>query len=262
MKIDSHIHGEYSSDSVIKYRELCELAINKDYSHIVFTEHYDLIDTELTHYGLLPIKRYFDKLKDLRVEFPNLHIITGIELGEPHRVMDFAKRLLSNFTPDYLIGSLHVTRSNINVSLKIDFPLAETDVKAYYEENLEIVENGGFDTLGHLGIFKRGLESGKQPEESKFHYIIDEIFKTMIRNNICLEVNYSGFKSSFNNHIPEPKILSRYLKLGGELITISSDSHDLKHFDKYYDKTLDNLKEIGYKCLYYKFNGKWNKLKI
>ena len=245
-KIDTHIHGRYSSDSIIDYRELCKKAIEKKYKVIVFTEHYDLIDTELMEYGLLPLKRYISELAEIKKEFPELKIITGIELGEPHIVGDFAKRLFLDFQIEYIIGSLHVTRSGLNVSLKIDKPLSNKDIKEYYEENLEMVRKGGFDTLGHLGIFKRGLQHFDIAEEKHCHHIIDEIFREIIKKNIFLEVNYSGFKTKFQNHIPEPEILKRYKKMGGKLISIGSDSHDLEFFDKYYQKTFENMRELGF----------------
>jgi histidinol-phosphatase (PHP family) len=140
--------------------------------------------------------------------------------------------------------------------------MSNKDILTYYEENLEMVQMGGFDTLGHLGIYKRGLNYKRKPDEKHVYNVIDEIFRVLIKNNICLEINYSGFKTQFNNHIPEPMILKRYKNLGGELITICSDSHVLEHFDKYYNKTLDNLREIGFTGLYWKKNDMWKRMSI
>ncbi|MCL2063070.1 MAG: histidinol-phosphatase HisJ family protein [Candidatus Cloacimonetes bacterium] len=269
-KIDTHLHGKYSSDSILGYRELCQKAIEKGYGVIAFTEHYDLIDTELKEYGLLPIKRYVVELAEIKKEYPDLEIITGIELGEPHIVGDFANRLFLDCKIEYIIGSLHVTRSGVNVSLRLPKPMSKKEITEYYEENLEMVKKGGFDTLGHLGIYKRGLGkvSSKSdssvyiPDENHVYIIIDEIFRQMIKKEICLEVNASGFKVDFNNHIPEPEILLRYKKLGGKLITICSDSHDLGHFDRFYQKTLDNLRGIGFLELYWKKGRDWNSNRI
>ena len=258
-KIDTHIHGRYSSDSVLTYRQLCQKAIRCDYQTIAFTEHYDLIYSELTQYGLLPIKFYFQELEELKNEFPQLEIIIGIELGEPHLVGDLAEKIFQDYMPEYIIGSLHVMKSKKNVSLFTYKPLSDKDIKQYYEENLEMVQIGGFDTLGHLGIYKRGLNTEFKYDESHVYHIIDEIFKVMIQNNICLEVNNSGFKEIFSNHIPDPEILKRYKNLGGELITISSDSHDIEQFDKFYNKTLDNLKELGFSDIYWKNSNVWKR---
>ena len=192
-KIDTHLHGKYSSDSIMTYDELCQKAIKNNYKVLAITEHYDLIDNELIEYGLLPLKRYYNELEVLKIKYPQLEIITGLEIGEPHLTIDFAKRLFYEYPPDYIIGSLHVTRAgqNIskykrNVSLMIDKPMSKDDVKQYYLENLEMVQKGGFDTLGHLGIYKRGLKDVNTIDEHHVYYIIDEIFREMIKKNICL----------------------------------------------------------------------------
>jgi histidinol-phosphatase (PHP family) len=261
-KIDTHLHGHYSADSKLKYPNLCRKAIETGYSLIAITEHYDLLDDELAQFGLLPLEKYLNEIEQLKKDFPQLEIIAGIEVGEPHRTYNTFQRIFKSQKPEYIIGSLHVTRSKVNVSLYLDELPTPAEIKEYYEENLEMVQLGGFDTLGHLGIFKRGLPNHKKIEENNLNYLIEEIFREIIKKNICLEVNNSGFKAMFNNLIPEPKTLISYKKLGGELITLSSDSHDLEHFDKYYEKTLDILREIGFCNLYYKKKGDWESVEF
>ena len=261
-KADTHLHGDYSNDSSIDYRRLCLKAIKHNYKYLVITEHYDLADSELVNFGLLPLKYYFNELELLRSEYPELEIVTGLEIGEPHITMARLQELFKYYQPDFLIGSLHVTRSGKNVSLRFEREVSKECITEYYEDNLEMVEKGGFDTLGHLGIFKRSVSTSTMPDESHAYPIIDEIFRTMIKNNIALEVNNSGFKSNLKNHVPDPVILARYKKLGGELITVSSDSHDLDHFDRFYDKTLDNLRELNFSCMWIKRDGKWVNLEI
>ena len=256
-KVDTHIHGQFSSDSKQDYRKLCQKAIEKNYKVIAFTEHFDLLDSDLQNYGVSILKKYIDCLTKIQREFPDLKIIRGIELGEPHKVVDVAKKIFSNVKIDYTIGSLHFTKTKINVSDRIGNFTTECDLRQYYEETLEMVEIGNFDTLGHLGIYKRSLSYQQIPSEKKVQYIIDEIFKKMIKKNICLEINSSSLKRNYPTYLPDPIYLTRYKELGGELITIGSDAHDLENFDKYYEETLISLKTLGFSYLYYKYNGIW-----
>jgi histidinol-phosphatase (PHP family) len=260
-KIDTHIHGQFSSDSKLDYRNLCQKSIEKNYKVIAFTEHFDLLDSELQNYGGPVLKKYIDYLSKIQREFPDLTIIKGIELGEPHRIVDIAKKLFSEVTIDYIIGSLHFTKTKINVSVKIDNPMTECDVQQYYKEILEMVEIGNFDTLGHLGIYKRSLFYQQIPSEKNVQHIIDEIFRVMIKKNICLEINSSSLKN-YPTYLPDPIHLTRYKRLGGELITIGSDAHDLETFDKYYEKIVVSLKKLGFSYLYYKYNGTWGNVLI
>jgi len=252
-----------SSDSLINYDELCNKAINTGYKVIAFTEHFDLLDTELLSYGLPSMSYYFKLIDEVRLKFPSLNIIRGIELGEPHRVREYAERLFSIISPDYIIGGLHITRTMKNVSLKITENFTNKDIVDYYQENLEMVEIGNFDTLGHLGIYRRKLMNQALPDEKVAYHIIDEIFRSMIKKNICLEINSSSFVNPIlNTHMPEPTLLKRYKDLGGELITMSSDTHHLDFFDLYYKKALDSIKNIGFSYLYWKNKGVWERVKI
>ena len=261
-KIDTHLHGYFSSDSNIDYHLLCRKALANGYTDLIFTDHYDLLVSEFMAYGVFSIHEYFFALKELKKAFPRLNILIGLEIGEPHRNQSLLKKIFKQYQPEYLIGSLHTLRSRINISMSINKPLLAKQVKEYYEENLEMCIKGGFDTLGHLGIFKRGLPYFDDSLEKKYVHIIDEIFREMIKKNICLEVNVSGFRNTMFNTIPEPKTLNRYKKIGGRLITIGSDAHDLEHFHQFHDKTLDILSEIGFYHLNMKNGDDWDDIPI
>jgi len=45
---------------------------------------------------------------------------------------------------------------------------------------------------------------------------------------------------------PKPEFLRRYRELGGEIITIGSDSHNCKDVGSDYDKAADLLRSLGY----------------
>jgi histidinol-phosphatase (PHP family) len=256
-KVDTHLHADFSGDSKIKYDSLFQKAISLKYDYLAITEHFDLLDSEILNYGLISLKEYYNTINIMQKKYPSIKIVKGLELGEPHRIKEFSDRLFINNKPDFIIGSLHLTKSNIAVSLPLENPLSKKDLTEYYEENLEMVNANNFDSLGHLGIFKRDYNSKIEYCESHCEIIIDEIFKIMIKNEISLEINNSGFRTKFNNIIPDPKILKRYFNLGGKLINISSDAHDLSYFDLFYNKTLDIISDLGFISIYYKEDNKW-----
>src|SRR5690348_17570705 len=61
----------------------CERALQIGLSALAFTEH---ADWALVHEGQHPvdIPGYFDAVERCRSRFPDLRILTGVELGEPH----------------------------------------------------------------------------------------------------------------------------------------------------------------------------------
>jgi len=261
-RVDTHIHCDFSSDSVLSYDELCQKAINCGYTYLAITEHFDLEDTQVAEYGVLSLHKYFNECQRIRETYPQLEICIGLELGEPHRTLKRAESLFKSHRPEYIIGSLHVLSSGLNVSVFIDRPFTESDILQYYEENLAMVECGGFDTLGHLGIYRRGLIDARNVDESGAQSIIDKIFSVMISKEIALEVNNSGYKSSLGDHIPSKSLLLQYQKLGGRLLCLGSDSHNLEQFNRFYDKTLDSLQSIGFSSLSFKTRGCWEQLGI
>ncbi len=263
MKIDTHIHGEFSSDSTNKYEEIIQKAISLHYHYICFTEHMDLVPYEIVNYGILPLRKYFNRIDSLKNRYKNkLHIGFGIELGESHLTLDQANELFNYIQPEFIIGSLHLLKNLKNLSTPINFSLQENIIMQYYQEVEEIVMKGGIDSLGHLGIFKREVSDQTQCKDDNYLDQISKILKIMISKNIALEVNYSGFRSNFKMHLPGIDIIKLYYDMGGTLITLGSDTHHIDQFDNYYNQTIKNIRHSGFKYLSYKHNGCWDQMKI
>ncbi len=95
MKIDYHLHGEFSSDSRMDYDKLCTKAIENGYSEIAITEHFDFLASEIYHFGIPSYKDYFKRIKQIKNNYPNFRIIFGVELGEYHRIKDMADAIMA-----------------------------------------------------------------------------------------------------------------------------------------------------------------------
>ena len=71
--------------------------------------------------------------------------------------------------------------------------------------------------------------------------------KTIINNGLSLEVNTAGYKYGLGQPNPQADILSRYLELGGEMITIGADAHKPEHIAYDFKKAEELLKTLGFK---------------
>ena len=82
--------------------------------------------------------------------------------------------------------------------------------------------------------------------------MIEEILKTAIADGKGIEVNTSSHRYGLTDTMPSMNILKLYRQLGGEIITIGSDSHKPEHLGAYIRETQQMLKELGYKqfCTY------------
>lgn len=125
---DSHVHSEWSWDTRVGDMEgSCARALEVGLPAIAFTEHLDhtvwriemegpYASEELTSIadpdGILappPFDAggYLAAIERCRERFPELRILSGAELGEPHRHAEEIERVLSAGRFDLLLGSLH-----------------------------------------------------------------------------------------------------------------------------------------------------------
>jgi histidinol-phosphatase (PHP family) len=256
MRIDYHIHSEFSADSKLDMHTLLRKAIASSYQEIAFTDHFDLIPAEIGYYGIPSYVKYSRTIERIRREFPEISILKGVELGEYHRCSELVEQVLQcDSPPDIRIGSIHVLPDGTNVSEPLTGEMTGSAIESYYQENLALARKGGFDILGHLGIYKRYLRN--EPDESRVVDIVRDIFRTIIEKGIALEVNLSGLRNHIQSIIPSKEYLNLYREMGGELLIIGSDSHSIDHFDQNYTRGVEDIISCGLFYLARKVAGKW-----
>ncbi|QAY70417.1 PHP domain-containing protein [Xylanimonas protaetiae] len=130
---DSHVHSEWSWDTGGpgshadgRMRATCEQAVRIGLGAIYFTEHLDVPDTwHAEPQDLMPHQQdflndagrvefapfdaagYLAAVDRMRHEFPELHIHTGVEFGQPHLWGDRAAAIVDLDLVDRVLGSLH-----------------------------------------------------------------------------------------------------------------------------------------------------------
>ncbi len=228
---DYHLHSQYSWDSNLQAKDLLDKAISLNYTALALTEHLDLLPWELSVNGLLSLKEYSAYVDMLKTQYPQLQIIKGIEIGDYHRVKDFASALVREIDLELTLGAVHFLSDQINVAVPLAYPLSDEQVKDYYLQNLTLVRECEIDVLAHLGVYKRYYE--QQPNEEHALPIVKDIFNVMIEKQIALEINYSPYRKDYGNCLPEPCFLELYKDMGGKLFTIGGDCHHLDHFNDF-----------------------------
>lgn len=248
---DSHTHSLYSYDSDSPLSEMCEKAIENGLSEICVTDHYDAnIDT-----GPEPMYNAAEaeeRIKNAAAEYAGRLTVTyGLELGEPHELPERTRDILSSHGFEFIIGSLHNARGEpdyyvVKFEKMSDGEFRKT-MDAYFEQNLEMLEFGGFDSLGHLGYPWRLSEGKGHPADPERHRAaIEEIFRRMIKDGVALEVNTSSLRSGFKTSHPTPLMLEWYRGLGGRMITVGSDAHYAKHIGAGIPETHRMLRGLGF----------------
>lgn len=266
MLADYHVHTEYSDDSVYPMEDVVKDAIDMGLDEICFTDHVDYgikfdwdCGQEIQYrdgnpFANVDYPRYMDDIHRLQEAYKDrITIRTGLEFGiQTHTIPQFCK-LYDRYAYDFIILSIHQVEDKEFWTQ--DFQRGRTQKEyneRYYEEMLAVMkEYKDYSVLGHLDLIARYDPAGIYPFE-KVRPMIEEILKTAIADGKGIEVNTSSHRYGLTDTMPSMNILKLYRQLGGEIITIGSDSHKPEHLGAYIRETQQMLKELGYKqfCTY------------
>lgn len=251
---DCHLHTHNSGDSDASMEEMILRGIELGLTTMTFTEHNDfdfpdspdgpgsifLLNTDSYLYELIGLKeKYADKIR----------ILFGVELGlQPHLMRQnsvFAK----SHEFDFIIASSHVC--NRKDPYYPSFYEGRTDEEAYreyFESELENIKKfSNFDVYGHLDyVIRYGKTKDSDYSYDGYRDILDQILETLIEKGKGIELNTGGIKSGMKDFHPCKDILKRYRELGGEIITVGSDSHDVQNIAAHFDRAAEVLKECGF----------------
>ena len=81
--------------------------------------------------------------------------------------------------------------------------------------------------------------------------IIEEIFKVIIQNGKGIEINTSGLRQKYGDVFPSFKYIKLYRELGGEIITIGSDSHTTEDLGKGIPEGISLAEKAGFTYVSY-----------
>lgn len=205
----------------------CRRAIEIGLPAIAFTEH---ADWAIVHQNQHPvdIHGYLDAVERCRARFPNLRILTGVELGEPHRFRKETEAMLAAGPLDQVLGSVHsidygggkIDASQFRRREGIDFPAA---VRAYFGEVLAMVETDlPFETLAHIDYPKRYWPEGAPPyREKDYEEDIRAVLAAAARTGRVLEVNTTRGECL----CPDITVVRWWRQAGGRAVQYGGDAH-------------------------------------
>lgn len=230
---DTHMHCRFSGDSDADPEDMIRAAMDAGLDGICFTDHHDYdypqVPDEESIFLIDPAQ-YIPYISGLREKYEGkLSVRCGIEIGMQPHVAE-KNRLLQAAPFDFVIGSVHVVNGADPYYPDTYFGIMEEKeaIRLYFEENLNNIRLfPEFDSLGHLGyVVRYAPDRDEQYHPSDYADLIDEILKFLIENRKGLECNSSGLRQGLKGPIPDPQILRRYRRLGGEILTTGADAHN------------------------------------
>lgn len=257
MIADSHLHTiHYSGDAKMTIDELLYAAKLAGLTEIVITEHYD---DDFPHELPVPltfdIPLYFDSLSQwVQACPPSISIRAGIEFGYQYQLKDKYDLITRSFPFDSIIMSNHLIGGVDPYFYRGCYLMSKSDLHSTYINSLaDMAERCTcYDILGHFDyIVRYSPLPDPTMRYSDCPEAFDRLFNILISREKSLEINTRTIdklkRMGIQNPFPDQEILARYLSLGGELITLGSDSHDPTTLACHFEDTVTYLKMIGFK---------------
>jgi histidinol-phosphatase (PHP family) len=219
----------------------CARAADIGLPAVAFTEHVDFttwtmiaeeLDERLQHLvspdghltpPSLDVTGYQECLERCRDQFPDLRILSGVELGEAHWHEDLAAKLLQAGQFERVLGSLHSLPFHEQF---LEMPPAYQQrpaadvVRDYLAEVARLVEGSkAFSVLAHIDYPVRYWPEAAGPfDPSDFEDDFRSALRTLADSGRGLEVNTA---------VPlDPRIVRWWREEGGESVTFGSDAHE------------------------------------
>jgi len=266
MLVDYHVHTEFSDDSIYNMEDVVKDAIKIGINEICFTDHVDYgikYDWDCSHsipyrngepFANVNYTKYISKITQMQQKYhTQIAIKIGLEFGVQMHTIPQYQKLFQNYNFDFIILSIHQVEDKEFWTQ--DFQKGKTQKQyneRYYEEMLNVVKNyKNYSVLGHMDLITRYDEAGIYPF-NKIKPIIEEILKIVIADGKGIELNTSYHRYHLKDTTPCMEILKLYRELGGNIITLGSDSHKPEHLGAYMQEAKTILKALGFEhfCTY------------
>lgn len=255
---DNHNHSEFSFDGKRSSIEGCAAsALSKGLGGLAFTDHCDFFVPEMKANSENLIPETFDvtsQQKEIdRVQslYQDIRLLKGIEVGMHEDCHEQIRRTMSDNSFDQVIASVHYLDG---IDPFYGGYYEGKDWKQAYGHYLETIYKEmtwlqDFDILGHFDYVVRYAPYPQScMKYHDFSDLFDAIFKELIQEGKALEINTKSYKE-YNGRMvtADPDVLKRYRELGGEILSLGSDSHSPDRVGDEFTAHALMLKSLGFR---------------
>lgn len=257
---DNHNHSQFSFDGKKSSIEGCaHEAISKGLSGIAFTDHCDFFVPAMKAqyenlvpevFDVAPQQAEIDSVQEVVGE-GRLKILKGIEVGMHEDHHEDIRAMLSDNSFDQVIASVHYLDG---IDPFYGGYYEDKDWKTAYGHYLETIYKemtwlGDFDIMGHFDYVVR---YAPYPETClryrDFSDILDEMLRYLIHEGKALEINTKSYQDYKGRLVSlDTEVLERYRRMGGEIISLGSDSHDPSRVGHNFTYFAELFKSMGFR---------------
>lgn len=265
---DTHLHSEWSWDTGATrglMEKMCAQAMELGLPGVAFTDHLDLMPWQvdssdlvgfdhfqafLTPEGALAlppmdIDRYLESVDRCRHKFPDLRIMTGTELGQPHRTETAAAQLPGFGQLERVLGSVHVLEVGDRFyeppGLYRLWPAADV-IREYLAEVPRMIDgSAAFAVVSHIDYAVRywPTEQAGPFNPTEFEDEFRQAMRAVGRSGRALEMNVGGKI--------RPWVMQWWREEGGQAISFGSDAHQPEQVGRNFPEAVAMIEAYGFR---------------
>ena len=247
---DYHLHTRFAGDSQSEMDAVCARALARGLREIAFVDHHDF-ETFSPEFNRLRLQEYRAEIERCRSIYgKRLAIRCGVEIGEAHAFPAQARELLASFDFDVVMGSLHFIGETAtwNGQYFRRYTL-EDGVRTYFAELARMVAESDFDILGHFDVVLFAIYHTfglVRLDYTPYAEAVRSVLGTLVVRRKALEINTKSLRGRMGEPNPPLQVLRWYRELGGELLTLGSDAHEVESVGVGLELALAMAREAGF----------------
>lgn len=256
---DNHNHSQFSFDGQrTTVEDSTRTAIAAGLGGLCFSDHCDFYVPPMKSSFEEIRKEYFNvdsqqqeinRVQDMSGN--SIKILKGIEIGMYEECHEKIRKILADNSFDQVLASVHyIEKTDPYYGGYYD----DKDWKRAYGGYLETIYREmtwlkDFDIMGHYDYIVRYAPY----QESSIRYrdfsdIFDEMFRYLIQEGKALEINTKSYEGYRGRTVElDTDVLMRYREMGGEIISLGSDSHEPSRIGAGFTLYAGLLKSLGFR---------------
>jgi len=257
---DNHVHSEWSWDAPpdASMARSCQQALALGVGCVAFTDHLDftawadgdqigaenLDPRRYSRMRQLDVTGYLAAVAGCRERYPELRILSGVEIGEAHLFAVSAAAVAgSGF--DRILGSLHAVPLGGRLAaadhLFQQMPADEV-MRRYFAEMLRLIAGSDlFQVLAHLDFPRRMWPRTAGPyREEVFEEEYRAVLRALAASDRVLEINTKSPMASAG-------LLRWWREAGGKAVSFGSDAHQPWRVGDKFKLAVDVAESAGFR---------------
>ena len=254
-----HSHTQYC-DGRATMREMAEAAVAAGFTHYGFSPHSPVPFETPCNMSIEAVPEYFAEYRAIAADpaLASCRFYAGMEVDYLGNSWGPANEYFRSIPLDYIIGSVHFIPSPSGEMVDIDGHFdnfshrmvkyvrndIEYVVDRFYAQSEAMIEEGGFDILGHFDKIGQNASYYKPGiEQSDFYKAyIDRMIDLIISHDLTIELNTKA-RIEHGRFFPGEDALRR-LRAAGVRILVNSDAHRPECINASRDEALKLLEKL------------------